>query len=165
MTSSFSHPLGIRLTNSNSSTAAHRHEDAQIHLHRSQLRPLLLRTQRIYESKLLPPKANAEISLLTTLHQELEHHYLIIKRNNLRLQAAMQQMQATFPQDHQVNDARVQALHKNSIHVVRYTMRDASNAMEIMQIGMHTRGNAVKRVVARLVGRLSGQGPAWSRSG
>ncbi|KEQ79751.1 hypothetical protein M438DRAFT_409273 [Aureobasidium pullulans EXF-150] len=97
--------------------------------------------------------------------RELEHHYLIIKRNNVRLQAAMQQMQATFPQDHQVNDARVQALHKNSIHVVRYTMRDASNAMEMMQTGMHTRGNAVKRVVARLVERLSGQGPAWSRSG
>lgn len=77
----------------------------------------------------------------------------------------MQQMQATFPQDHQVDDARVQALHKNAIHVVRYTMRDASNAMEMMQTGMHTRGNAVKRVVARLVERLSGQGPAWSRSG
>lgn len=77
----------------------------------------------------------------------------------------MQQMQATFPQDHQVNDARVQALHKNAIHVVRYTMRDASNAMEMMQTGMHTRGNAVKRVVARLVERLSGRGPAWSRSG
>ncbi|CAD0013848.1 unnamed protein product [Aureobasidium pullulans] len=104
-------------------------------------------------------------SELSESMRELEHHYLIIKRNNLRLQAAMQQMQATFPQDHQVNDARVQALPKNAIHVVRYTMRDASSAMEMMQTGMHTRGNAVKRVVARLVERLSGRGPAWSRSG
>lgn len=96
-------------------------------------------------------------------HQDLENHTAKVKNENLKLERAIQQMQATIPRSREVDPANARRLHENAIQVVQQTLRNTSERLADLRSGMYNRDYDTRRLVRRVVDRLSGQVPAWSR--
>lgn len=96
-------------------------------------------------------------------HQDLENYTTKVKNENLKLERAIQQMQATIPRSREADPANARRLHENAIQVVQQTLRNTSERLADLRSGMYNRDYDTRRLVRRVVDRLSGQVPAWGR--